>query len=146
MTIVRDISEQDAQAWRALWAGYNAFYETVLPPDVTAHTFNGLLDPSAPMIGRVVEVDGRVAGFSISILHACSWSIAPVCYLEDLFVDPACRRKGLGKALIEDLVELGREKGWSRLYWHTKAGNAQARRLYDLFVPADDFVRYRLKL
>jgi len=34
--------------------------------------------------------------------------------------------------------------GWSRLYWHTRAGNLAARRLYDAFVQADDFVRYRL--
>ena len=41
---------------------------------------------------------------------------------------------------------LGRERGWSRLYWHTRASNETARRLYDKFVNADDFVRYRMIL
>ena len=38
------------------------------------------------------------------------------------------------------------EARWSRLYWHTQQGNAPARRLYDKFAVADDFIRYRLTL
>jgi hypothetical protein len=45
--------------------------------------------------------------------------------------------------LIADLIERAKSNGWSRLYWHTRAGNP-ARRLYDEFIQADDFVRYRL--
>jgi hypothetical protein len=41
---------------------------------------------------------------------------------------------------------LARERGWSRLYWHTRAANATARKLYDKFAKADDFVRYRMIL
>jgi GNAT superfamily N-acetyltransferase len=56
------------------------------------------------------------------------------------------RGRGLGRALIEDLIALGRARGWSRLYWHTRQGNATARRVYDRFVKADDFVRYKMLL
>lgn len=45
--------------------------------------------------------------------------------------------------LIADLVDRAKVKGWSRLYWHTRESNP-ARRLYDEFTKADDFVRYRL--
>jgi hypothetical protein len=45
--------------------------------------------------------------------------------------------------LIQDLLDLARARHWSRLYWHTRAGNP-ARRLYDDFAEADDFVRYRV--
>jgi hypothetical protein len=41
--------------------------------------------------------------------------------------------------------EAAKPNGWSRLYWHTRAGNP-ARRRYDAFVETDDFVRYRLFL
>ncbi|MFP3617112.1 GNAT family N-acetyltransferase, partial [Paraburkholderia sp. SIMBA_050] len=53
--------------------------------------------------------------------------------------------RGVGRRLIEDLVALGRARGWSRLYWHTRRDNP-ARKLYDTFVQADDFVRYQLAL
>lgn len=41
---------------------------------------------------------------------------------------------------------LSEGKGWSRLYWYTRESNDVARKLYDQFVEADDFVRYRLFL
>jgi len=41
---------------------------------------------------------------------------------------------------------LGRDNGWSRVYWHTRQSNEAARRLYDKFAKADDFVRYRMIL
>lgn len=146
MTLVRDIREADAQDWRRLWAGYNDFYESSLPAEVTEHTLRNLLDPASSLIGRIAEIDGRIAGFSVSVLHDSSWTTSPTCYLEDLFVDPSLRGGGVGRALIQDLIDLGRMRGWSQLYWVTRANNDRARRLYDKFVQADDFVRYRLTL
>lgn len=135
----------DEAEWCRLWAGYNAFYEAEVPADVTARTWQRILDPASPVLGRVARREGKLAGFSISVLHEGTWVTAPICYLEDLFVDPPCRGEGIGRRLIADLVSLGKEAGWSRLYWHTRQDNP-ARRLYDTFVKADDFVRYRMDL
>lgn len=146
MTCVRDIREADAADWRRLWSGYNDFYEMAVPDDVTEFTLRRLLDPNSALLGRIAEKDGRIAGFSISVLHDSTWTSSRACYLEDLFVDPDFRGAGAGRALIQDLVDLGRARGWSRLYWHTQASNERARRLYDTFVAADNFVRYRLTL
>lgn len=146
MTLVREIREADAKDWRRLWSGYNDFYETIVPAEVTEHTLRRLLDPTSTLIGRIAEKDQCVAGFSISVLHDSSWTSSRTCYLEDLFVDPDFRGAGVGRALIQDLIDLGRMRGWSRLYWHTQASNERARRLYDEFVQADNFMRYRLTL
>ena len=105
-----------------------------------------MLAPSSPLFGRIAEWDGRIAGFTISVLHEGSWTTRPCCYLEDLFVAPDLRGRGIGRALIEDLLRLCRGQGWSRLYWHTRGSNSNARRLYDNFATADDFVRYRMIL
>ncbi|MBM3561694.1 MAG: GNAT family N-acetyltransferase [Alphaproteobacteria bacterium] len=146
MTLVRDIRDADAEDWRRLWDGYNDFYETSVPAEVTENTLRRLLDPTSSLIGRIAEVDARVVGFSVSVLHESSWTSSPLCYLEDLFVDPTIRGEGVGRALIQDLIDLGRARGWSQLYWVTRANNEAARRLYDRFVQADNFVRYRLTL
>jgi GNAT superfamily N-acetyltransferase len=142
--LIRDVAPSDRDAWFRLWAGYNAFYETEVAAAVSERTWQRMLDANVPLFGRVAEVEGRVAGFSLCVLHEGTWVDAPVCYLEDLFVDPALRGQGLGRRLIEDLVALARTRGWSRLYWHTRADNP-ARKLYDEFTTADDFVRYRLQ-
>lgn len=145
MPTIRDARADDEPAWRRLWDGYISFYETVVPDEVTARTWARILDPAAPLFCRVAEVRGVAQGFALCVLHEGTWVATPVCYLEDLFVDPAHRGLGLGRALIQDLFDRGRAQGWSTLYWHTRAGNP-ARRLYDTFVPADDAVRYRMRL
>ena len=141
--LIRDPAPADEPAWRELWSQYNDFYEKRVPEAVTAHTWRRMLDPASPIFSRLATVDGAVIGFSSSVLHEITWSIAPACYLEDLFVAPAFRGRGIGRMLIADLLDRAKSSGWSRLYWNTRAGNP-ARRLYDEFVQADDFVRYRL--
>jgi GNAT superfamily N-acetyltransferase len=140
---LRDPRPADETLWRELWSGYNAFYEAIVPEPVTARTWQRILDPASPVFSRIATVGDDVAGFSISVLHEGTWVIAPICYLEDLFVAPRFRGHGLGRMLIADLVDRGKAAGWSRLYWHTRDSNP-ARRLYDEFTKADDFVRYRL--
>jgi GNAT superfamily N-acetyltransferase len=143
--IIRDLTPPDEAAWRDLWSQYNAFYKTVIPETVTARTWQRILDPASPMFGRLAVANGEVAGFSACVVHDSTWTSAPVCYLEDLFVAPKFRGRGFGRALIQDLVDRAGANRWSRLYWHTRATNP-ARRLYDEFASADDFVRYRRAL
>jgi GNAT superfamily N-acetyltransferase len=143
--IIRDPSLSDEATWKRLWAGYVAFYQASIPDAVTERTWHRILDPTSTIFARLAEDDGKVIGFAVSVLHEGTWTANPVCYLEDLFVDPGHRRLGAGRLLIADLIGLARNQRWSRLYWHTRADNP-ARRLYDEFTRADDFVRYRLML
>src|SRR3990172_7924294 len=142
--VIRDPTAEDEADWRRLWAGYNAFYESQVEEPVTAATWRRLRLKSDGLFGRVAVYDGAIAGFTACVLHAGTWTQRPICYLEDLFVDPALRGKGIGEALIDDLIVRAHDLGWSRIYWHTRENNEVARRLYDKFAKADDFVRYRL--
>ena len=147
MPLIRDACPADEADWRRLWAGYLAFYRVELTEEVTADVWRRVLDPAAPLFCRVAAAEpGGVIGFAVCVMHAGTWSPAPVCYLEDLFVDPAARGAGAGAALIQDLIDRGQREGWRRLYWHTRADNRTARRLYDRFAAADGFVRYDIDL
>src|SRR5688500_2674847 len=139
---VRPAAPDDEAAWRPLWDGYCAFYETAVPEDATAATWRRALDPAEPIEVLVAERDGEIVGFVTYVLHPSTWSTAPSCYLEDLFVSEAARGSGAGRALIDAVIERGRAGGWSKVYWHTRGDNARARALYDTFTDADDFVRY----
>ena len=121
------------------------FYETVLSEEVTARTWKRILDPDSAVMCIVAELDGRVCGFAHCVVHENTWETQAVCYLEDLFVTPAARGRGLGGALLEWLRNAMRAEGWARLYWMTQADNADARRLYDRFAQADGFVRYVIR-
>jgi GNAT superfamily N-acetyltransferase len=146
-TRVRDAAAADYKAWRRLWDQYLASLGAMVAEEVTMTTWSRIVDQARPdLFARLAERDGQVVGFAVCVLHPGTWTIAPICYLEDLCVDEVARGAGVGHALIEDLLALANDRGWSRLYWHTGAGNAAARRLYDRFVPVDDVVRYRIYL
>ena len=144
--ILRDATPGDEAAWRGLWHSYLDFYSVDLAPEITTHTWARLMDPASPMQVRMA-FDGRQAlGFAIHHHHCSTWVMGDDGYLEDLFVDASARGKGVGRALIEDLVKIAKSKGWKRLYWHTNADNVTARALYDTFVASDGHIRYRIKL
>lgn len=121
------------------------FYGSPQPEEVTEYTWQRMLDVNSSVLGRVAVVDDAVVGFAICVLHEGTWVTTPICYLEDLFVDPAFRGQGIARTMIKSLQSEGADKGWSRLYWHTRRDNP-ARHLYDEFTPADDYVRYRITL
>lgn len=143
---IRPATPADEAAWRALWADYLAFYRVDLAPEITDATWRRVFDPASALGMLVAEEDGRLLGFALHLAHESTWVATPDLYLEDLFVAEGTRGKGVGRKLIDGLIALGRERGYSRLYWMTAKDNARARALYDSFTASDDHVRYRLSL
>jgi GNAT superfamily N-acetyltransferase len=144
---IRPLAAADRDAWFPLWHGYLDFYEAHLDPRISENTWRRLLDPHEPMYGLVADGgQGRLVGILNYVLHANTWSDRPVCYLEDLFVDPAMRGQGAGRALIEGLVALAKGAKWRRIYWMTRSGNTTARALYDRIGSATDWVRYDIDI
>lgn len=144
--IICDATPGDQAAWAALWQDYLTFYDVKLDPTVTDRTWARIMDPAHALNCRLACEGDTVLGFAIHLHHASTWVMGDDCYLEDLFVSAAARGKGVGRALINDLMQLARAKGWHRLYWHTDEGNENARHLYDSFTEYDGHVRYRLTL
>jgi GNAT superfamily N-acetyltransferase len=140
--IIRGLRTDDYAAWLPLWQGYLDFYRTALPPEQTAITWARLLDPAVPLHGLAAERDGRLIGFSHYLFHLSTWSPQGIAYLEDLFVDPAERGRGVARVLIERTAELARANGADRLYWQTHTTNATARALYDRVAKHAGFIVY----
>jgi len=140
---IRRITAQDENRWRELWDAYNRFYEREPSEPLTRHAWSRIMDSQSP-VHAVVAVDtaGGVIGIANYIIHENTTCLTPVCYLQDLFVDPQVRGGGVGKQLIDWLIEEMKTKGWSRLYWNTKETNYRARGLYDKYTPHSGFVRY----
>ena len=144
-TLIRPALPADEAAWRKLWQGYCDFYDAQVSDAVTTRTWSRILDPDSGVLCIVAEVEGQVYGFANCVIHENTWELQPVCYLEDLYVLPSARGRGVGKALMEWLRNAMRAEGWARLYWVTAQDNVAARALYDQFTPVDGFVRYVLK-
>ena len=140
---IRRIEARDRARWGRLWDGYCRFYERKMSAAVTRHTWQRIMDPASPVHAVVAERprDG-VIGMANYVIHENTWTLTPVCYLEDLFVDPKKRAVGVGEALIDWLVAEMKRRKWSRLYWNTKENNYRARGLYDKYTQHSGFIRY----
>ena len=143
--VVNPITSSDRDRWAELWRGYLEFYETRLPPEVYDHTWLRLTGEEGPIHGLGARLDGttgRLLGIAHYLFHAHTWTTREICYLQDLFVDPAVRRGGLGRGLIEAVAAVAAERGCYRLYWTTKEDNAAARSLYNRIARFNGFIRY----
>jgi GNAT superfamily N-acetyltransferase len=140
---VRPLERRDRPQWDVLWAGYLKFYECDLPDEITERLWDRLMNPVDQPYGFAAVVDNEVVGFVHYHFHLSTWSITGYCYLEDLFVAPAGRGKGAGRALIEAVYRAADARGAERVYWHTQSTNTQARALYDKVAELTPFVQYR---
>jgi GNAT superfamily N-acetyltransferase len=86
------------------------------PPTVRAH---------------VAEVDGEVAAAALWFLNFSTWDGVAGIYLEDLYVHPRFRRRGLARALLSTLARECVAGGYTRLSWAVLNWNVDAIALYD---------------
>lgn len=73
----------------------------------------------------------KLAGYACLYWHFTSLVPAETVLMNDLFVDPAARGEGVGRALIEASATVARERGAHHLEWATAPDNSTAQRLYD---------------
>ena len=73
----------------------------------------------------MAEWDGAPAGFALYFYDYSTWLGRPGIYLEDVFVDPPLRGRGIGKALLKRLAEIAVEKGCARLKWQVLDWNSR---------------------
>jgi GNAT superfamily N-acetyltransferase len=144
---IRPVLAADFDDWLPLWAGYNAFYgrsgPTALAEQITASTWSRFLDPAEPVHALVAEQGGRLVGLAHYLFHRSTTAIAPTCYLQDLFADPAVRGQGVGRRLIEAVYAAAEAAGSGRVYWQTHESNLTAMQLYDRVAVRSGFVVYR---
>lgn len=144
MTTIAPLQSGDFESWRQLAGAYESFYKTRRRADEFARLWARLFSDSRLSALGAYD-DGRLIGFAHYLFHAVCWR-ADVCYLQDLFVAPAHRRRGAGRALIEAVIDDAHRRGASRVYWHTQSRNRVARRLYDELASYSGFVRYEREL
>ncbi len=144
MLEVKPLHPEDRARWAELWEGYLTFYHTILPADRYETTWRRMMGDDG-LFGFGAYLDGRLVGITHYLFHASTWG-DDVCYLQDLFADPAVRGQGIGRALIEAVAEAAKAARASRLYWLTQDSNATARLLYDRLAVNRGFIRYDYKM
>jgi GNAT superfamily N-acetyltransferase len=142
--LVRPLAAADKSGWIDLFRQYIVFYEETVPDHVVELTWQRLVQRSDGMMGfSAIETSGQIVGIAVIIFHRSTWASTEYCYMEDLFVAPAQRGLGVGRALIEAVYAEADHRGAERTYWVTAETNTTARRLYDDIATLTPFVQYR---
>lgn len=147
VTSIRPAAPDDVPVLLALireLADYERAAEQVHATEVD---LRGALFGDAPAtFCQVGEVDGAVAGLALWFLNYSTWTGKHGIYLEDLFVRPAARGLGLGRALLADLARIARERGYPRVEWSVLDWNQPAAGFYRAVgaVPMSDWTVWRL--
>ena len=105
-----------------------------------------LFDNSPTVHGHVAEVDGEIAAMALWFVNFSTWDGVAGIYLEDMFVRPRFRRRGLARALLAALARECLNNGYTRLSWAVLNWNVGAIALYDGVgaVPQREWTTYRL--
>ena len=146
MSLVRELTDSDRSQWDPLWQGYLQFYETKLSQEQSELTWKRLLDPTYNLHCLVAVLEGKIEGITHYSFQTSTWAPNSYVYLEDLFVSPNVRGKGLGRLLIDAVKDIAISNKSSRLYWNTDATNETARKLYDSYSLESGKVQYRIPL
>jgi GNAT superfamily N-acetyltransferase len=79
----------------------------------------------------VAQAGGRTVGFALFYTTFSTFLCRPGLHLEDLYVEPAQRGLGIGKALLARLAALASQRGCGRLEWHVLDWNEPSIRFYE---------------
>ncbi len=140
---VRPVAAADYDGWRAIYLGYAEFYHVSPDEDAIATVWGWVTDPDHEMRCDIaVEDGGKVVGFAQ--YHGTPRTLGgnTICYLSDLFVDSETRSGGVGRALMDHVIEVCRQEGWPKLRWLTAEDNERARALYDQYQERSPFIVY----
>ena len=144
MIEIRRLQAGDRERWEELFRAYIDFYGRELDQAAYDRAWREI-SSGARLHGRGAWLDGRLVGITHFLVHPSS-SEPDLCYLEDLFTDPAVRGRGVASALVGAVREWAREQGCGSVYWQTHESNAVARRLYDELATFEGFVVYTLRV
>ncbi|TWO69147.1 GNAT family N-acetyltransferase [Caenimonas sedimenti] len=105
-----------------------------------------LFDPGGPARALMCTVDGEYAGFAVYFFNYSTWQGRKGLYLEDLYLTPAHRNVGAGKALLQHLARIAVAEGCGRFEWSVLDWNEPALQFYRSIGawPMAEWVKHRL--
>ena len=131
MLNIRPASGADAPLIASLVRELADYEKLLSEARATAVDFQRELDAANPVIRVLIaEWDGKPAGFALYFFNFSTFVGRPGLYLEDLFVRPALRSHGIGRALLGALARIAKERDCGRMEWAVLDWNEPALRFY----------------
>jgi len=131
MLNIRPATPADAEIVASLVRELADYEKLLHEARATADDFRSELASPTPVIRVLIaEWDGQPAGFALYFFNFSTFVGRSGLYLEDLFVRPALRSHGIGRALLRALARIARDRGCGRMEWAVLDWNEPALRFY----------------
>jgi GNAT superfamily N-acetyltransferase len=144
---VRPARTDEIEEMLPLIRAYCEFYEVEPDDQGLREMFEILITDPEQGVVFIARDDGKAVGFATLDWKWSSLKAARIGYLEDLFVDPRVRGRGIADALIEACAQRCRERGMPALEWLTAPDNHRAQKVYNRTgAGSDTYVEYDLQL
>jgi GNAT superfamily N-acetyltransferase len=146
--MIRPVKPEDVAEIHAMVRELADYEKSLDQAKATPQQLHDALFGERPAVfAHIAEDDeGRVLGFALWFLNYSTWTGVHGIYLEDLYVHPASRGAGHGKALLAQLARICVERGYQRLEWSVLDWNEPAIAVYRSqgAVPMDEWTVHRL--
>jgi GNAT superfamily N-acetyltransferase len=131
MLTIRPATRADAPTIATLVRELAEYEKLLHEARATADDFLRELDSPSPVIHVLIaDWDGSPAGFALYFFNFSTFVGRPGLYLEDLFVRPAQRKHGIGRALLRELARIAQKRNCGRMEWAVLDWNEPALRFY----------------
>ena len=117
LALVRELAEYERDPDAAV-ATPELLYASMFGPHAVAHAI-------------MAEEDGEAIGFALYFFNFSTWTGRPGLYLEDFYVRPSARGRGVGTRLFRRLAEIAQERGCGRMELSVLTWNLEPMRLYE---------------
>jgi GNAT superfamily N-acetyltransferase len=145
---IAPVSGEDYEPLLPLIAAYQRFYEVEeIDEERNRGFFRRFLAPSDVGLLLGARAEDRFLGYACLYWHFSSTQARETVLMNDLYVEPGARGRGVGRVLIEASADVARKRGALHLEWATAPDNHTAQRLYDSTGAArSEWLEYELGL
>ena len=143
--MIREIKPKDKEQWENLYEGYAKFYKVEMNKTILKTVWNWIHDKNHEVEGIVYEINNKIVGLAHYRKMPRPLRGQEIGFLDDLYVDPDYRSKGIGEKFLNYLKELSKSRGWNLIRWLTHDDNIKAKSLYDRVAEKTNWDLYELK-
>ncbi len=146
MTIkISALQPTDRDEWEKLYQGYADFYQVPMDKEIMNRVWQWIFDPQNRFFALIAKEE---QGYGVGLMHYREMPSplrgAQVGFLDDLYVDPACRGQGVVDQLFERLKQESQAQGWPFVRWITAEDNYRGRAVYDRLANKTQWQTYQL--
>jgi GNAT superfamily N-acetyltransferase len=114
---IRRAAAGDEQAWSGLWTAWQSHMGGRVPEDVSASAWTQIITPGSGLFALLALSDEGALGFANVSATPFAWTAGPILFLQDLYVAPEARGRGLGRSLLQAVYDEADALGAAQVFW-----------------------------